>query len=319
LKKLSSTALAALTCLLLTLVLAACGDTPATPAAVPAATTKNQSSYDQAAAILNGLSSLSQLNVPQEFKEVLRKNLPGGASSRLYTYGANDTLPKMMETLHTSMLGAGYKTVNGETESPDLGGFSATYTKTAAPDISVSLISTTVLTNILSDPDKRANFQLNADSSQKLLDQLKDKKYLLLALIGDNIAPKLDGPIDESLLPVYPGATRLAVSPGLVNGKTTVYYLTTATKDEVINWLKHYIVTDSRYNGTIGSVSPLAYEDLEVFTTRYTVRVRVIDPEGQKIYDEDDKEVINLTKPGPKDTLLIGTVTPEEPVPTPSS
>ncbi|MEI7555306.1 hypothetical protein [Candidatus Chlorohelix sp.] len=162
--------------LLLSLALAACGDSTATPAptATPVPAAPNISGVS-----LGGISGLQEITIDAALLGDSLKQLPGAA---IKIYVSDDTMDKVASTLDAAAIKAGFVfAMPGETKPTKQGdAIGAFYAKGETSDMLFAV------TPVTEDPSALAT-QLNvpglsADGVKKMVDQMKGKKTIVVIL-----------------------------------------------------------------------------------------------------------------------------------------
>ncbi|NWJ47373.1 MAG: hypothetical protein HXX08_16060 [Chloroflexi bacterium] len=162
--------------LLLSIALAACGDNTATPA--PTATPV-PAAADISGVSLGGISGLKEITVDVAALGDSLKQIPGAA---LKIYVCDDTADKVSSTFDAAAIKAGFVfALPGETKPTKQGdAIGGLYAKGDTSDILF------VVAPVTDDPSALATQMnipgLNADGLKKLVDQMKGKKTMLVAL-----------------------------------------------------------------------------------------------------------------------------------------
>lgn len=178
--------------------LAACADnsTPTQAATTPASTTVAATVGGSSTGIaVNG----SKLNVTgttpltldptleKALKDLLSVNSTRVPDLSLTIYASNDEPPILGDRADKTLTGAGYTfhDVRGGTDTvlniKDADGAGA-YTKNGVPDLIIEVREATALSSANGAPPG-----VSADAYQKMLDQVKDKKSILIVLSGSNL------------------------------------------------------------------------------------------------------------------------------------
>ncbi|NWJ98743.1 MAG: hypothetical protein HXX20_23605 [Chloroflexi bacterium] len=287
---------------------------------------------------LPAISGATQIEVDPAILQDFTKQLPGGD---LKMYASDDVSDKLFTNVDKVVTGEGYKfNIPGQTAAVkgDGGGYIGIYTKTGAPDL-------IIFTGDVPQDDQQTNSSfsvpgLNAADSKKLADQFKGKKTVAFILVdptstlsgmmialmsftpGAGGASSTSNPgqspsavsnksleVSESILPVYPGATRVDTSPGKVGNEITVYYLTTDKFQDVFAWYKtKFSLAENTDISSSFSSSTGQSANLGAGGAKYSVKITILGPDAQS--NSSSSDLVKAAKPSSADTVIAVVVSP---------
>ena len=313
------------------------------PTTVPATTAAATTTSATSGGNLNlpNISGATEVKVDPALLADFTKQVPGGM---VKIFVSDDDPDKLAANAHSAILSAGYQfAIPGQTGpiKDDNNSYAAVYTKTGSADLVV--VSGPVPTDEKALQQDMGVQQVDPAVIQNFLAQVKGKKSSMFILVDPtgilsqliagfaglgNSTPVATTPTtnatpttattsnkpleaDESVIPLYPGATRSTASPGKVGNVIMVYYVTSDKFDAVSQWVEKTYddLSDKGFSSRSYSSSGQIAQ-LNGVNDKVRVKMTFLGPRLQN--DPSYKDAVAAAKPGKDDTLILVTVTPPE-------
>lgn len=310
------------------------------------ATTKAATTVPATTAATNNssltISGAKEIQLDPTIAAELFKGMPG-VQARIFA--STDDPAKLATNSNAGLLANGFKfAIPGQTTpvKGDNEAYLGVYSKAGTPDL--VMVSAEVPKDAEELERGLASPSISPEASQNLLGQLAGKKSVTFLIVdpsgtlpelllafsglgtGDLTTPVTTAPpanrpptfapasnktlaVDESILPVYPGAKRVDGSPGKVNNEITVYFVSSAKFDDIKDWAKNTFdpFKGNEFNGRSINTSSLASK-MDLQGKNYNLKLTIVNALGQR--EAEYKEIVKLAKAGPNDIVMIAVLTP---------
>jgi len=314
----------------------------ATTAATAVATTAATSATTAATANLSlpAITGASELQLDASIVKEIGKVVPGLTNPTVKLYVSEDDAEKLANNADTILNGAGYKFgLPGSTKPAKQGdqvvGF---YVKSGSPDI---LLASGAIPANPDDLGRSLNIPgLDAAAIQKLTDQVKGKKSLMVLLAAPGLLQTLlgatgttttttavattaatgastavagsttaaattGGEVGETDIPIYAGAKRVDKVSGSLGGLTSLYYVSSDDYAKITGWAKQAFI-DKGW----ADVQTLEAGGATVITGKKgnsNLLGTIVGPKARG--DASFDSVIKQAEAGPNDTVIAVVVT----------